>query len=1162
MLRSMKSTIMSSMKNLPVSVDELLDDVEALSHGERCGRLAVFGRELRGRPELPGILDGLAARGQYERFAALILARAAQETSYVVQAMRDPDPAVAASAIALAAKLRLPDDVIAEVVREAPMATRAVAYRALRRDGRGALAAGLVDDVRRNWGDREAAGLLVACGSEDVAERLGDLAHAVQNWSALAKRHPLVVLDHAEAVLAELPSSMRTTWWVRHGDGIAAAARHAPDRVIALLERYPTAGPPAACFGRLLKADPGRTLNLLLAPQRRGMLGWSLRQGAVRRRLAALPDATLGAVGRAVRMDEQALTNLLRALPPSRRADVFDAATAGVDLGQAELSAALLEVLPQARRAAEARRMMALRDIARNPQRVLELTAFLPYGEVEPALLAATRRSDAAERARGYRLLIACAGRSRDPEIVTVMLGSLGRLRNEQDPVRLSAVEALATLPSGLFEVVHLSVLEQMVDDALGARDASHYTRYALNRLATRIFEQGALREDQHMLEFALRAFERLTGHVGTIYLGPLSHVLRRGQEVRVVRRLAPFLAAEAGRDRYELAFALAAALGRRGHQVPELQASLERATRSAREATARTAIDLWLAPPRTRGERVAALVAMDPSAVTLRSVFGVISWHRTDLLHVALGARKPAGRFAKKNAWQLPYAPRGAVRRWIPRQREEYLLLLCRTADRTALPKQERATAIRMIGEVPAVEVDRLDSYLRSSDDLLRRAALTALPWTARPRDALAILLAHASGDDAHVAVYAATRAARFVRPADLAVALETVLSTGKITARKEAIRLLAGHRAPGAAGLLRTLWDQDGQHPDIRAAIVSATLELLDDRQTWRLLADAIAGAGDLAAPVLHAHPLNVPARWRQPYTELIVEAARSTDPDTRRTAIEALQGWAPFAPQAVDRQAEIVVDLAALVDWRAAARGLVLSACSGVGVAQLRAAIQRLASAHSRPDAPPNQEPNGEINGALNGQVDAQADRDRPAAQRLAAIGWELRSYHGIDRDAAESVLHAVADVLPADLAAELGAATMRWEDALVPLARLAGMPVDGVLAITEVGRILGESTEDVDDELVLPHAAWLTQRAEQRAAGVRDVSAELDVFELDVSGVLEARNAQTSGLLGLALVAECGPRAGWSAPWRELLRRLRATGSGEVAYAAARVYTATE
>jgi hypothetical protein len=579
-----------------------------------------------------------------------------------------------------------------------------------------------------------------------------------------------------------------------------------------------------------------------------------------------------------------------------------------------------------------------------------------------------------------------------------------------------------------------------------------------------------------------------------------------------LVSRLAPYLVAEADRGRHDLALLLARTLERRGDDLPELQRALERALTSESESSAIAAIGYWLAPPRTRGERVAELLEADPSTVTLGSVFRVVAWQRTDLLDVALSRQQPEGRFASDRLRQVQYAPRGAVQRWTAWQREAYLRLVRRVADNAALPKLDRARAVRMIGDIPAVEADQLGRYLRSPDDLLRRAALTALPWSGRPQDVLADLLSYASGDDAHVAVYAATRAVRFVRPADLMASLAPVLAEGKVTARKEAVRLLARHRAPGVTRLLHALWAAEDEHRDVRVAISSAFLQLLDDPESWSHLAEAVAEAGDVAGPVLRTRPLDVPDLWRRPYAGLIVEAARSGDSETRRTAIDALHQWAPYAPEAVDRLADIVCDLTVTADWRTAVQGLVSVVCSGGGGTHLRAVVESLSVARV--------------------DHDAGAERDRPAAQRLAEIVANLRRWHDIDAGATAPAIQLVSDVLPTDLEAQILAATMNWGDPRGLLIRLVDRTRGGVLVAAEAGRVLGESTAEVDCDQVLPHAVWL------------------------------AGENESGALLATGLVAECGPRSGWAAPWRELVRDLRNGGSREVAHMALRIHTAVE
>ncbi|MEV5889814.1 hypothetical protein [Nonomuraea fuscirosea] len=1125
-----------------LSPDKLLNEVEPLSYGQRCRRLAERGRELAGRPDvLQALLTALSERGPYERLLAAQLAVMTGHLPHLTRAAADPDPDISRYAIGHAIRLGIPDDAVMEIVRDAPAAHRAAAYRAVRRDRRSDLAERLVDEVRGRWGDREAAGLLVVCSAEAVAARLGDLAHAVPNWGALARRHAHTVLDHAESVLAELPRPLREAWWTATASGIEVAATHAPERVIDLLERYP-ANRSWHCAGRLLDADPVRTLALYLGAGQRHQLTRLLRRRAVRRRLAALPDDRLAEVGRAVRDVEESLIDLLRSVPPARRDALFTEVMADVDQSQATYSPYLLSVLPLRRRVAEARRMLGLRSVAEDPRQTRWITAFLPYDEAEPVLRAATRRSDALDRADGYRSLIACAGRARDPEVVTRMLATLGRLRNEQDPVRQAAVQALTGIPPRLWTAGHVPVLDRFVEDAVNARDCSYQTRLDLSRLAAAIFEEGARQDEPAMLEYGLRVLERLAGSVGTVSVRRLSRVLRRGQEGELVRRLAPYLEAEARHDRHQLAFLLAEALDRRGHDLPELQRALERALTATGESDAIKAVDFWLAPPRTRGERVEGLLAADPSVVMLGSVFDELAARRTDLLRYFLGRRARQGRFAQSGVRRVRYVPRQFVRRWTARQREAYAELLERVVGNTSLPLHERAQAVRMLGEVPAIEARRLRHL--ESEVLLRRAMLTTLPWTARPQEVLAELLSYAGSDDAHVAVSAAARAARFVRPAELPAALEPVLAEGKITARKEAVRLLAGHHAPGAMARLRGLWEAEGQHKDVRVAIVSAVLGLLDEPGAWDLLTEAVAmargvpraapGAGtghatdgvpggvaggmaggvagdavaDLVAPVLGAQPLDVPSRWRAAFGELIIAATLAEERTVRLPAVAALPRWIAHAPGAMERLAEIARDLDDGASWRAAVHGLVTGACSGYEPEVLRRTVRALAAAPAEPDA--------------------GAGRDRPAARRLAHVVEVLRWWH---RAEGEPIVPGLPDGLPPGLSAELLAGTVDWDAPRPALERLVAT-VPGVLSAVETGEILAESAEDVPMERVLPQAEWLAGQGEKGA------------------------------LLATALAASCGPRSGWAAPWRELVRRVRASDHPQAAHQALRVTTADE
>ncbi|MFB9831992.1 hypothetical protein ACFFNX_07295, partial [Actinoallomurus acaciae] len=691
--------------------DELLAGIESLTYRARYARLAALHTELD-PAERARLLGELGERGPYERSVGLSIAAAARDEAsldHVAAALGDADADVAATAIGLAVRLGAADAAaLAAFVRDTPAESRALVYRAVRRHRRTDLAEGLIGPVRDRWGDREAAALLPTCGAASVELLLPELAYAVPNWSTLGHAHPRPMLDHAERELAELPRRLRVTWWASRGPGLAEAVRHVPLRVIGLLERYGEApglsGALVPRLGMLIAAAPERMGDLLLRPVIRPSLRRLLRARSVRERLVRLlPEPRLAELLKAVREDDAALVLMLKTFPPARRERVFDAAMEGIDLSARELAPAVLDTLPLARRGREAHRMLGLRRVADEPWRALEVTAFLPYEQAVETLREVTRRADAEERGRGYELLIGCAGRSRDPENLTDAFGSLARVRNEQDPVRQRVLRALVGVPPGLWRAGHTSALDRLIEDALSARDLSHPTLHALSRLVASAFRQGATRGDRDLTVFALGALGTLADRGSGVLIGRLDDCLRRGGEYELVRGLAPWLERDAARDEFRLAFVLAEALGRRGDDVPELQAALENALHAKRDSVITRAIEHWLRPPRTRAERVEHVIRVDPSSVVLPVVFHVLATERTDLLQSALAGTVPGGRFWRRSIIFVPYVRRPWPRRWTAAQRAAYRGLLHRAAADRSMPESERARAVRLIGDVPS---------------------------------------------------------------------------------------------------------------------------------------------------------------------------------------------------------------------------------------------------------------------------------------------------------------------------------------------------------------------------------------------------------------------------------------------------------------------------
>ena len=143
----------------------LLADVDPLPYPRRMAALAEQARSMK-PTRLDTVLAELAAGEAYPRSVALFLATVAGRADHIAAAVADPD--ARNRAMAAVAWLRTADATptrVAAALADAPAALRAVIYRGVRRAGRADLADALIDDVRARFGDREAAALLVSCGS-------------------------------------------------------------------------------------------------------------------------------------------------------------------------------------------------------------------------------------------------------------------------------------------------------------------------------------------------------------------------------------------------------------------------------------------------------------------------------------------------------------------------------------------------------------------------------------------------------------------------------------------------------------------------------------------------------------------------------------------------------------------------------------------------------------------------------------------------------------------------------------------------------------------------------------------------------------------------------------------------------------------------------------
>ncbi|MEU4237334.1 hypothetical protein [Actinoplanes sp. NPDC026619] len=928
---------------------------------------------------------------------------------------------------------------------------------------------------------------------------LPDLEHGL-NLERLVRRHPGPLLDRVRERLSAAPAELRGRVW---GDAAGVVLRCDPAQALDLLERYApreSLPGPLVAYGILAAHDASRVVRLLTARGRAAWLQRTVLPPTLLRRLAALPTDELVVLAGGFREHSRALAALLDAVAPARRGELYDRALAEADTASLIPAAEIMEVLPAAVRIREAIRVLGLAKTQEREAQVLAWSAYLAWPDASAALAVALRSGDADDRASGYALLVGAARRSRDPQAVAEVIVRLGRLRNEQDPVRAAALRALAKVVP-LLTADTAAGLTQLTTDAVDARDASAATTTALSTLAADVLQHHVA--VPQLREWALLTIDLVSSGAQVPVLRRFDTVLRRGQEAMVFERLSGWVEAAIARGRYGPLFAFTHALGKRAWQLPELQDLLRQAVGPhTLPSVARTAIGLWLDDPRTRSVRVAEVLAADPSAVTIHPVWTTICSSRTDLLDRVLNSR-PRGRFVEAGTHWVPGWALHAER-WLPRQQARFVDLQELIVADTEQGVWQRAAAIRAAAGVPGAGRELVLRHLDAREVPIAEAALGALVWTDRPDAALPVLLRYADGDRARVALYAAGRAARHTPPSQLPEVLGAVLTgPAKITSRKEAARLLARYGPPRVMGTLLDAYTNPDAHRDLRAAIVGAARQRLQTEASWTILQTAVDGSREERRAVLGAYPYAIPERHRPRYGAFVVKACRTADREVRRAAFGQLGEWSPWLTGVTEMVVDRVTDLGETMVHIEVANLLKAGGDALLGAAWARLVDRDLADDHPggpASDRPARRRINLLARGAIIRSGSRPTDADRTALVESARWLAGHPSFAGT----------------AAGLLVDLGRL-----DNLDEIAGLcAGRPVLAIRTAEHVGARL-RGLRDWPDPAVLAGTV-------ARLAGRGDLA---------------------GGLFAVAMVRH-GAGFGWKTPWRDLLIGLRRHPDAEV------------
>lgn len=911
---------MSPAEPTPRSASRLLSALDECSVSERMRALALHARDHGPTPELARLLAELTDSGHPR--TALHMAVAARETGTVARFLAGPDHDLRRQALGALRTVAVPDDAVAPVLHDAPTGLRRCLYRTLYLTRRHELADYLLDRVRHEHGDREAAALLPACSPQRVTGQLPELCHAVGSWRRLARRHPDILAGFLEEQAGG--RLLDRTW----GRALAALDPVRPQRIARLVD-----------IGTAARFCPRANR---LRPEE---LQWRQSYPA---RYPELPDGSrsVGALRSMIRARAPEAGSVLQAMPWTERrrhlAPYLDRSRT-----RPPVALFLLQFLPEDRAVSEARDLLERFETDRflqrrrvDPDSDLDAVAYLPVDEARQILTEASSAGDAQRRARGLaRLVEALARAGGFAELARLLTGRADRLRAERDPVRRELWQALAGIRPRALADHCLPALHTLLTDTLRARDTSAGTRRELRGLAASMLRHPATRDDDAARHWALDVYVGLLETFGADGLAApgrskqnppwwtrgrgrsrrrvleptLDQVLPVGLEDELLRRAEPVLSGARERGDHGPAVALAGELGRRGHQREAVRESLRAAVLAEPgERAAAGAADLLMAAPGGK-EDVLALAEADPRTAHTPAVWARLLKHAPPDRIVAVFDAADRRRAEDGRVW-LPDLPLGVVRDWpapLRARAAEYLSSLARDPARTVA---EREAAVLGLGRLPGA-AERLRPFLaEQGPDVLREAALSALGHSRDPGTALGLILEHAVGPASRAAGPAMGRCAQRIPPSRLGPPLQNALNgPAKVTIRKTAARLLEQHRPPGALEDLAQAVRSADLHRDVRAAVAGALARALDRPEALEALEAAVPGFShtELQRAVLAPPPQHCPPAVRARFADVL---ATLPDPGGAVDASRLdhlVARWTAALPGALDRALEALRD-----------------------------------------------------------------------------------------------------------------------------------------------------------------------------------------------------------------------------------------------------------
>lgn len=1054
---------------------QIVEEAATLDHDDRWPRLVTLGRQARSTPALAGSLTTLAASPiHHERLLALMAAHGSQDAALITTLAQDPSNEAMAAAIALAAA-HLDDEALRALAPRLSRDRRRRLFQLLQAGGRAPLNDTLHDDLGASASAQEQAELLPYLSGAAV-QRLLDVERSTgldaASWGRLARQHPAIVTAPLQALLQQ-PGE--PSWLLRQGvrSALDALCARAPDQGLALLQqavqRLNPRELPLAAYAPLF---PSAVAALVLAQARPVALAWPANA------LRQLDEATLVALAQAAALPH--LSRVFARLLPAQRLALYRACGDAWrdDLGALPL--AYVEALPVHLREAEARHAWALPRLQSNAQLRLPYLAFLPLEQARSLAEPFLSQPDGELRALAVTALV--KGRRYRASELDALLAFCAQRDNEQDPVRLAMIDALAGLQPTRWQASHLPRLKGIIDAALRARDCSPQTMAAATRLLLGLVVPQT--------EFAIAELPALVERSGGLSMASQESRLNDAQMRQIAPRLLQLLKTWVTRSHSFAALSLILGFGRRAQAAPEFTELMVALTADQRGHVARSGLQALL---QTRHSAVAArlipqLLEKDESWIQVHEVAAHLHKRRQTLLTPFLKPRSYGGRFSSGQATMLPSFDAGFAR-WTPAQQSLYARSLQGLASSGKRSAWELYPAVQRLGAMPSIDVQPLAGFARldAKDLALRDKALEALGRCDAGRGVPALLDA-LDDERARIAIYALRRSL-LAMPAAQALPLLAGVQANKVTVLKEVIRLAGELGGDAAFAFLDRFAAKEQLHPDAQIALLRACWSHLHRDEVWpRLHAAARSERAALARSTIRIPQQGLSSRARQQLARHLTLLLQHPDARVSRETLERLVAT-PLgqADEAMLDAVHAFLDDADPTVNRLAAQAL-LASCT--------------------------------------------AQQDARVAERFAAVGRA---------PALQAVAEAYEQCLLSGLrgldasAGPLAAALLqrRWQPGLA--LRLAITQLAPAIALTRIA--------DADATgLLHPGAVATASQAWSQVSAAPQSFEALDAAEAS----LRTSGSAAQRRLGLALLTALGERHGWTAERHALLHAYREDG----------------